>query len=578
MQYKRLIYVLVALGFVHLFLMPELITTQPSSALKPGFTQYKRDFRPPIEVKAYQFEDPASAEVVLKRLEEEEQLNIPRKPITNNPILPVTVDENYCDRFRAYLIDHTEDFFRYKHFISDRSPTALLRTDVLRRLGYDVMPNITVPTNNATLVPLSEEIHNFWMHRGFDRTQILGKSMGCMFQQYSHIPGHEGYSRKDTMAIAIQNYSQQYQDRRECFSHEKYFPQTWILANEAQCKDFFDNYFNTEQYQALKQKQGIVYLKKLSYGRHLGLGVTPLDREEEEKLRNQYGNGSLCGKIKNAVQIQKFIANPLLINGKKCDFRIYFLIASTNPLIVYYHDGYVKVSLFDYKPDTTNKAVLLTNSHFSEEYFERAKKGELIMGKNHTQLIQSHLWTLERFVDYLIKTEKITDTNWLENYLRPAFKKAFIHLIRATEKPLLQYSPLYELLGVDFMFDENLNLWLIEVNTGPGIEPYSRAKYDREPYFSMVADMFEITFGLARSRLKRTIVLINTMLKEQKRNLRQEDPETLWTFRKRQFKEATKNFFEPEFNPSPFNGWSKFIDYNLQGVERYGNLLEKKCL
>ncbi len=28
----------------------------------------------------------------------------------------------------------------------------------------------------------------------------------------------------------------------------------------------------------------------------------------------------------------------------------------------------------------------------------------------------------------------IKDPNWLDNYLRPAFKKAFIHLVKMTNK------------------------------------------------------------------------------------------------------------------------------------------------
>ena len=50
---------------------------------------------------------------------------------------------------------------------------------------------------------------------------------------------------------------------------------------------------------------------------------------------------------------QKYVANPLLLDKQnKFDFRIYMLVASVNPLIVYYHDGFLRVSLSKYDKDS----------------------------------------------------------------------------------------------------------------------------------------------------------------------------------------------------------------------------------
>lgn len=46
--------------------------------------------------------------------------------------------------------------------------------------------------------------------------------------------------------------------------------------------------------------------------------------------------------------VQKYISNPNLINGHKYDFRVYLLIASTDPLIVYYHDGFLRVTILKF--------------------------------------------------------------------------------------------------------------------------------------------------------------------------------------------------------------------------------------
>ena len=43
------------------------------------------------------------------------------------------------------------------------------------------------------------------------------------------------------------------------------------------------------------------------------------------------------------------------------------------------------------------------------------------------------MWNLSKFSNYLLENKLITDPNWLENYLKPAFKKSFSHLIRMSK-------------------------------------------------------------------------------------------------------------------------------------------------
>jgi hypothetical protein len=56
-----------------------------------------------------------------------------------------------------------------------------------------------------------------------------------------------------------------------------------------------------------------------------------------------------------------YIPNPLLIHGKKFDIRCYMLIASVKPLIVLYHSGYIRLSMFDFDNNDDNLLTHLTN-------------------------------------------------------------------------------------------------------------------------------------------------------------------------------------------------------------------------
>jgi hypothetical protein len=92
-----------------------------------------------------------------------------------------------------------------------------------------------------------------------------------------------------------------------------------------------------------------------------------LNNRNEIRIKRKYDNGKLCGKIIDNIIAQKYISNPLLVNGHKFDFRIYLLIASTDPLIVFYHDGFLRISLSKYSKNSTEKSTHFTNTALSKK-------------------------------------------------------------------------------------------------------------------------------------------------------------------------------------------------------------------
>ena len=85
-------------------------------------------------------------------------------------------------------------------------------------------------------------------------------------------------------------------------------------------------------------------------------------------------------------------------------------------------------------------------------------------------------WTMERLQQYLIDVKKVKDTTWLDTYLRPAFKRAFTHLVMMSKDLYLKESNVFELFGLDFMLDDDLNLWFIECNASPVFQGTCPAK------------------------------------------------------------------------------------------------------
>jgi len=267
----------------------------------------------------------------------------------------------------------------------------------------------------------------------------------------------------------------------------------------------------------------------------------------------------------------------MLINGKKSDFRLYLLIASTNPLIAFYHDGYFRVSFTEYDAYSQEKSSLVTNSAISPELAEAKRTGSY-NGKTYAQLKEDQSWLFDRFQKYIFEEGLVTDPNWVDNVLRPECKKAMIHLLRMSQHSFLKRSSVFELYGVDFMLDDQLNLWFIEANALPGLseKSYDLTKFEGK----MLRDEFDIIFRLLRSRMKRVFNYVNNII------LRGEAMRVSGgrayiknlPVHIEEFAEVSKNRFEPEFEPLPNNGFVKIIDENFSGTKRYSDILSDECL
>jgi len=536
----------------------------------------------------YKFNQPDLSYYLLK------ELDIYKKPIANYSAykvdthrnysgyyLGLTKDDRYCDKHRAIFVRHADTFFTMKKFATDYHPQLFIRNKTIPKLGIDMHPDVGVhmpdELKRQFLYDLRPDVNVFFMNDMHSMREI-GKHFSCLTQESNHIPGHFSIYRKDFLAESVQTYSKQYATRPQCFSHRKFFPKTWILYWKNSCQNFF-KYFDSRKYQKEKEKRGIVFIKKIGANAHKGTGIALVTDEVEQNLRNLYQNGTLCGDILRNYLIQDFVHNPLLLKGHKFDFRMFMLIASTNPLIVYYHDGFLRLSLQEYDSKSTDKSVHVTNTALSRSLFQMAKENGTYNGMGENDLKNLQLWMMDELQEYLLKEGIISDPNWLDNYLRPEFKKAMIHLMRMSQHSFLKSSSLYELFGLDFMMDSDLKLWFIEANARPALEgdPLKKSIF----MYYMLNDHFEIVFGLLKSRMKRIILYVNELaanteawkpLNASKLHL------VNAKMRRQEFRELTKNRFELEYEPSPTNGFSLIIDENKNGTQRYSQLLESDCL
>ncbi|KAL4484951.1 hypothetical protein ABPG74_020128 [Tetrahymena malaccensis] len=492
-------------------------------------------------------------------------------PLYDEPYMGLINDPNYCDYVDAYNVLYPHNIHNAMNIFNDYNNDGLAR-QVFKQYGYDVMPdfiNKDMPdeefNSRKYLVPFNttmiftKKVKSYYYHE-------FNKNLYCVSQIYNHIPGHGTLTRKDLNVESVNNYAKRFESKPHCFKKNQFFPASYRLDNETECRQFFE-IFNSQEYKHLKEKEGISYITKVSYGSHRANGLELVDDQYEVRLRRKYYNGQLCGQIDDNLMAQKYVANPHLLEGHKYDFRVYLLIASTDPLIIYYHDGFLRLSILKYDKNSKEKSIHFANTNLAKDLFENAEQYKNITGMTEQEMRNFQMWNMSRYEDFLVQKGKVK-RGWLDDYLRPELQKAFIHAVKMSEHTFLKDPRVFEMFGLDFLFDENLNLWFIECNASPVLQGTSEEKMIFQS--ELVRDLLQIQYSYLRSRwlrIRKIITKLQTQMKDGNPDLKS---------LREEFKKANKNYLEKEYQIKN-NSFVKITDLNLSGKAAYGNLFEEDC-
>eukprot|EP00331_Platyophrya_macrostoma_P007233 CAMPEP_0176415902 /NCGR_PEP_ID=MMETSP0127-20121128/6055_1 /TAXON_ID=938130 /ORGANISM="Platyophrya macrostoma, Strain WH" /LENGTH=673 /DNA_ID=CAMNT_0017795931 /DNA_START=6 /DNA_END=2027 /DNA_ORIENTATION=- len=495
-------------------------------------------------------------------------------PLYTYPNMGLVNDPSYCEVVDYYNLFNPENVFDSMNFFSDYHPEGLVRVNVMTKIGVDTMPEVSKDMARKDFYvkkwPLSVKATVFFTKKvTFHFFHEIGKHFLCNSQMYNHIPGHGVLTRKDLIVESVNNYAKRFVDKPQCFNKDMFFPYAYRLNDEEECKQFFKE-INSPDYKKRVDDEVYPFIIKIGFGAHRAKGVFLFDADKQKEIREEYNNGKRCGMVSNSLIAQKYVADPLTLEGHKFDFRIYMLIASTNPIIVYYHDGFLRLSLSIYDKNSTDKNVHLTNTHLSKSLIKNVSEGDgTYLGMNETELKDYQMWTMPELEEYLYEAKVISEPNWLNNYLRPQFQKAFAHTARMTESYFLPHSGVFEMFGLDFILDEKLNLWFIECNASPQLIGTNPKK--TEFLSKMLSDLFHIQYAYLRSRMKRVHQFMAKLatIPDQKKN---------WKALRKEFKELSKNKLEPEFPLPENNSFTLIVDKSLKGAAAYHGHIPPECV
>ena len=180
----------------------------------------------------------------------------------------------------------------------------------------------------------------------------------------------------------------------------------------------------------------------------------------------------------NKIILQKYIEKPLLYNGRKFDARFWVLLSYNNEIYLF-KEGHLKATSFNFSLENTDLYVHLTN-YSVQKYsnkFEQFEDGNEI-SINDLENSLNNYYKLN--IDF-------------RNQVIPKIKNIVLISMNSVRKLINKYNreKCFEIFGYDFMFDYELNPFLIEINTNPGLEISSPLIKKLVP--RMIDDAFRLT-------------------------------------------------------------------------------------
>ncbi|XP_043224022.1 tubulin polyglutamylase TTLL5-like [Amphibalanus amphitrite] len=279
------------------------------------------------------------------------------------------------------------------------------------------------------------------------------------YQRVNHFPRSYELTRKDRLCKNI--------ERMKYIRGAKHFdfiPPSYIMPTEYQ-----------EFCSAFLKDRGAWIVKPVASSR--GRGIYLINHPDQIPLDE-------------SVVVCKYIENPLLVDGYKCDVRLYVAVTSYDPLVIYlYEEGLIRFAAVKYDQSAKmlwNPCMHLTNYS---------------VNKYHTNYVQNddaevddygNKWSLSALLRHLKLAGE--DTTRLMQDIEAIIVKSIIAVAPTVTTACKMFVPTrkncFELYGFDILIDSSLRPWLLEVNLSPSLG--CDTPLDSKVKSAVISDLFTL--------------------------------------------------------------------------------------
>ncbi|XP_017398040.2 inactive polyglycylase TTLL10 [Cebus imitator] len=268
---------------------------------------------------------------------------------------------------------------------------------------------------------------------------------------------------------------------------EEFFPETYRLDVKDEREAFFTLFDDTQTWickpTASNQGKGIFLLQSQEEVAALQAKTQSIEDDPVyHKLR-------LRGP--QARVVQRYIQNPLLLDGRKFDVRSYLLIACAVPYMVFFGHGYARLTLSLYDPRSSD-----LSSHLTNQFMQ--KKNPL-----YVLLKEDTVWSMERLNHHINDTFRKArglPRDWVFTTLTKRMQQIMVHCFLAAKSKLECKLGYFDLIGCDFLIDDNFKVWLLEMNSNPAL--HTNCKVLKEVIPGVVMETLDLALETFQKSLR----------------------------------------------------------------------------
>jgi hypothetical protein len=282
------------------------------------------------------------------------------------------------------------------------------------------------------------------------------------WQRTNHIPGFTAWNRKDSFVKGFLDYERKVPGKDHYFN-----PETYMLQDEDDREKFS---------KLLTRGGGMKHPWVLKEGNvNQGRGITML-APNSEQLRNVLKDNPADDS--NFV-IQRYVCNELTWNRRKYDVRMFWFVASIDPLLVLYHDGYVRIG----------------NAVYDESDFSNTRNHLT----THTKLAEEGKATFDEFKQHVRQHNRAANLGISDPvaHVRNQFKEAIGETVAAFKDTSFSTKEMVEengigFYGADFILDQSLDVYFLEPQMGCGLdEDYNFRIQMHDQLFRSMVDILD---------------------------------------------------------------------------------------
>lgn len=283
------------------------------------------------------------------------------------------------------------------------------------------------------------------------------------WQRYNHMPGYKLWNSKDTFVTYMLNYA------KASGKELPAVPETYRLDNDIELNQFKNRLYN-------EGGMDIPWvLKKPNVNQ--GKGIYMLGPNSKD-LKDVFDLVEKEKETQNYI-IQRYICNEMTINNKKFDFRVFWIVASLDPLIIMYHDGYVRIGNSEYneKDFSSTTAHLTTHTGLSAE-----GKGTWDNFIEYVELAKKNNKKLKNIKDPILHVKN--QVKQVLGEMAAAFKEGTFNADKISSENGFGFY------GADFIIDWELDVFFIEPQHGCGLDEDHQFRVDM--HNSLFSEMIEV--------------------------------------------------------------------------------------